>query len=210
MTITIALFELRQRLRRVSTYLYFLVLFALAFLFALIGGGAFNGASLDFGTGGKVFINSPFSLYNFISILSVFGVIITAAIAGQATYQDIDNNCTSFFYTMPINKRQYLTGRFLGSLFIQCFIFSGLAVGAWAGTHMPFLDPARLQPDRLIAYLMPYITTVLPNLVFVTVIFFALAALGRKMLPVYAGGVLLLIGYLLVGDLLANPTRSSW
>ena len=84
MTATIALFELRQRLRRISTYLYFLVLFALGFLFALIGGGAFPSVSLDFGTGGKVFINSPFSLNAIISFLSVFGVIITAAIAGQA------------------------------------------------------------------------------------------------------------------------------
>lgn len=81
MTFSIILFELRQRLRRVSTYLYFLVLFALGFLFALIGGGAFTSASLDFGTGGKVFINSPFSLNAIISFLSVFGVIITAAIA---------------------------------------------------------------------------------------------------------------------------------
>jgi ABC-2 type transport system permease protein len=210
MTGTIALFELRQRLRRVSTYLYFLVLFALGFLFALIGGGAFSSASLDFGTGGKVFINSPFSLNAIISFLSVFGVIITAAIAGQATYQDIDNNCTAFFYTLPISKRQYLAGRFLGSLAIQCFIFSGVAVGAWVGMHTPWLDPTRLGPERLLAYIQPYVTLVVPNVIFVSAIFFALAALGRKMLPVYAGGVLLLIGYLLVSDLLGDPTKSSW
>ncbi|HEV3039535.1 MAG TPA: ABC transporter permease [Candidatus Angelobacter sp.] len=209
MTITIALFELRQRLRRVSTYLYFFVLLAFAFLFMLIGGGAIPGVSLDFGTGGKVFVNSPYSLNTLISILNVFGVIITAALAGQATYQDIDNNCTAFFYTLPINKRQYLTGRFLGSVAVQCFIFAGIGVGAWLGSHMPFLDATRRGPDRLVAYIMPFVTIVLPNLIFVTAIFFALAAVGKKMLPVYAGGVLLFIGYLLVGDLLANPTRSS-
>ncbi|HEV2989257.1 MAG TPA: ABC-2 transporter permease, partial [Candidatus Angelobacter sp.] len=187
MTITIALFELRQRLRRVSTYLYFLVLLAFAFLFMLIGGGAIPGVSLDFGTGGKVFVNSPYSLSMLISLLNVFGMIIIAALAGQATYQDIDNNCTAFFYTLPITKRQYLTGRFLGSVAVQCFIFAGVAVGAWLGSHMPFLDATRRGPDRLIAYLMPYITVVLPNLIFVTAIFFCLAALGKKMLPVYAG-----------------------
>jgi hypothetical protein len=210
MIITIALFELRQRLRRVSTYLYFLVLFAFTFLFALISGGAFAKVSIDFGTGGKVFANSPFSLNILIAQLSVVGVIITAALAGQATYQDVDNNCTAFFYTLPISKRQYLIGRFLGSLFIQCFIYSGLAAGLWVGMHTPFLDPTRLGQERLIAYIQPYLTLVVPNLVFVTAIFFALAALSKKMLPVYAGGVLLLIGYLLVGDLLADPTKSSW
>src|SRR5205085_10721765 len=99
---------------------------------------------------------------------------------------------------------------FLGSFFIECFIFSGVAVGAWVGMHTPWLDPTRLGHERLIAYIQPYITLVVPNLIFVTTIFFALAALGRKMLPVYAGGVLLLIGYLLVSDLLGDPTKSSW
>lgn len=207
---SIAFFELRQRLRRVSTYLYFLVLFAFGFVFVMLGGGAFSSASLDFGTGGKVFINSPYSLATLISLLSVFGIILTAAIAGQATYQDIDSNCTSFFYTLPISKRQYLGGRFLGSLAVQCFIFLGVPVGAWVGMHMPFLDATRVGPERLIAYVIPYVTLVLPNVVFVTAIFFALAALSRKMTPVYAGGVLLLIGYLLVGDLLADPNKSQW
>ncbi len=207
---TIALFELRQRLRRVSTYLYFLVLFAFGFVFVMLGGGAFSSASLDFGTGGKVFINSPYSLATLISLLSVFGIILTAAIAGQATYQDIDSNCTAFFYTLPISKRQYLGGRFLGSLAVQCVIFLGVPMGAWIGMHMPFLDSTRVGPERPIAYVMPYLTLVLPNIVFVTTIFFALAALGRKMTPVYAGGVLLLIGYLLVGDLLADPNKSQW
>ena len=113
-----------------------------------------------------MFINSPYSLATLISLLSVFGIILTAAIAGQATYQDIDNNCTAFFYTLPISKRQYLSSRFRGSLAIQCFIFLGVPVGAWIGMHMPFLDSTRLGPERLIAYVIPYVILVLPNVVF--------------------------------------------
>ncbi len=40
-----------------------------------------------------------------------------------------------------------------------------------------------------------------PNLLFLTAIFFALAALGRKMLPVYVASVLVLMGYFAVGQL---------
>src|SRR5260370_14319003 len=74
---------------------------------------------------------------------------------------------------------------------------------------MPFLDSTKIGPDRSRAYFQPYLALVLPNLILLTAIFFCLAALGRKMLPVYAGSVLLLIGYLMVGALLSDPTRNA-
>ena len=45
------------------------------------------------------------------------------------------------------------------------------------------------------AYFQPYLINVWPNIIFLTAIFFALATLTRKMLPVYVASVILLIGY---------------
>ncbi|HEY6274290.1 MAG TPA: M1 family aminopeptidase [Terriglobales bacterium] len=204
---TILLFEVKQRLVRISTYMYFLILFAAGYIFAITVGGGFGSASVDFG--GKVFVNSPFGLAQFIPGVAMLGLIVTAALAGQATYQDIDNDCDSFFYTAPIRKIDYLAGRFLGSLLTQLIIFSGIGMGVWLGMRMPFLDEARIGPERFMSYLEPYLTLILPNLIFLTAIFFCLAALGRKMLPVYAGSALLLIGYLIVGSVLNDPTKSA-
>ena len=80
-----------------------------------MSGGAFSGASVEFGTGGKVLVNSPYALNSIITYISFFGIVITAAIAGQATYQDIDSNSAVFFYTAPITKFDYLGGRFLAA-----------------------------------------------------------------------------------------------
>jgi hypothetical protein len=41
MVLTIAGFEMRQRLRRLSTYIYFLVFCGLSYLFTLMSGGPF-------------------------------------------------------------------------------------------------------------------------------------------------------------------------
>ncbi|HZQ22319.1 MAG TPA: M1 family aminopeptidase [Terriglobales bacterium] len=204
MIATIAVFELRQRFRRISTYVYFLVFFALACLFACMTGGAIPGATVDFGTGGKVLLNSPYALNNIIVYVTFFGLVVTAALAGQATYQDVDNNSYFFFYTAPITKFEYLSGRFLGSLAVQFLIFLSVGIGTWVATHLPWIDPTRLGPQRIAAYLQPYFLLVLPNLIFLAAIFFALAALGRKMLPVYAGSVLLLIGYFVAQQLSNN------
>ena len=191
----IALFELQQRLRRISTYVYFVVFFGLGLLFALMSGGAFSQASVDFGTGGKILLNSPYALNGIITYICFFGIVITAAIAGQATYQDIDNRSAVFFYTAPITKLDYLGGRFLGAVALQVLIFSSVGLGAWIGTLTPWIDKTRIGPQLFAAYLQPYLINVWPNLIFLTAIFFALAALTRKMLPVYVVGVLVLIAY---------------
>ena len=208
MVLTIAGFEFRQRLRRVSTYIYFLVFGGLGCLFALMSGGAIPGATVDFGTGGKVLVNSPYALDLIITYITFFGVVVTAAIAGQATYQDVHSRSSDFFCTAPITKFDYLAGRFLGALAIQFVIFSGVGLGVWIATRMPWNDPARLGPQNFAAYLQPYLILVLPNLVLTTAIFFGLAVLGRKMLPVYAGSVILLIGYFVALQLSASVTAN--
>ena len=188
MTASILAFEFSRRLRRISTYVYFLVFFGLGFLFVLMSGGAFPDATVDFGTGGKVLVTSPFALNLIIMFVAFFGVIVVAAIAGQATYQDLDSNSTAFFYTAPITKFDYLAGRFLGALAVQVLIFTSVGLGAWVGTRMPWLDLARVGPQSFYAYFQPYLTMVIPNLIFISAIFFSLAALGKKMLPVYEIG----------------------
>jgi ABC-2 type transport system permease protein len=205
---TIASFEFRHRLRRISTYVYFLVFLLLGILFAAASGGAIPNATIEFGTGGKVFVNSPYALNNIISYVAFFGLVITAAIAGQATYQDTASNSTSFFYTSPITKFDYLAGRYLGALAIQLLIFSSVGIGAWIGVHLPWLDPTRVGANLMAAYFQPYFLLVIPNLILTSAIFFGLAALGRKMLPVYAGSVILLIGYFVAAQLSSSLTAS--
>ncbi|HUI85315.1 MAG TPA: M1 family aminopeptidase [Candidatus Binatia bacterium] len=200
MLAAIFLFDLQQRLRRISTWVYFVVFFFLAMLFTLMSGGAFASATVDFGTGGKVLITSPYALNAVITYICFFGIVITAAIAGQATYQDIDSRSTDFFYTAPISKLDYLGGRFVAAIAVQVLIFSSVGLGAWLGTLTPWLDKTRLGPQMVAAYFQPYLINVLPNLVFLTAIFFALATLSRKMLPVYVAGVLVLIGYFAVAQ----------
>ena len=69
---------------------------------------------------------------------------------------------------------------------------------------MPFVDDKLIGPNRAMAYLGPYLLLVLPNLLVLAPVFFALGALTRKMRAVYVTGVVLLIGYVLAGTLSAK------
>jgi len=199
----IASFEFRSRLKLVSTWVYFAIFLALSLLWMAAAGGLFKDANIVFGSG-KVAINSPFALMQTVSVLGMFGMIVMGAITGRAVQQDFEYRTQSFFFTAPIGKLQYLGGRFAGALGVVLVVFASIGLGALIATALPGMDAERLGPNRAAAYLLPYVFVLLPNALLIGGVFFALAATTRKMLPVYVGSVLVLIGWMLSQQLLRD------
>ncbi len=197
------LFELRYHLRRLSTYVYFGLFFIIGFLAMNAAGGAFSSVSVG-GGGGNTNANAPSVLHGLITILSYFGIIITSAIAGNAVYRDYEYNTHSLFYTKPISKAGYLGGRFAGSLVVLWLIFTSIGLGMMLGSFMPWLDHERFGPFSLMAYVQPYLTSLLPNLVFTGALFFALATLTRNIFINYVTSIVFLLGYLVAVNLISN------
>lgn len=206
--LAIAAFEFRSRLKLISSWVYFAIFFALALLWMAAAGGLFAGAQVSFGSG-KVYINSPFALMQTVVFIGLFGVSVMAAIMGRAVQQDFEYRAQHFFFTSPITKTQYLGGRFLGALGVVLVVFSGIAFGCLVGSFLPGMDPERVGPNRLLDYVLPYLYVLLPNAILIGGIFFGLAATTRKMLPVYIGSVLVLIGWLLAQQLIRDIDNKS-
>jgi ABC-2 type transport system permease protein len=206
--LTIAAFEFRTRTKRISTWVYFAIFFALAMLWVAAAGGAIQGAIVSFGSG-KIWINSPYALAQTVSYLGMIALTVIAAVMGRAVQQDFEYRTEHFFFTAPIRKIDYLGGRFLGALAVLIVVMSSIAFGGAAGLFLPGIDPDRVGLFRLLAYAMPYLTMVLPNLIVLGGIFFCMAALTRRMLPVYIGSVLLLIGYLAAQGLLRDMDNKT-
>lgn len=123
-------FELRFRLKSLSTYVYFCLYFLLSFMAI---------AAEDFiSTGnGKQLLNGPYSTTILYSLLSLFGVMIMAGIFGPAILRDFQRDTVQILFTKPITKFAYLGGRWAGS-FVACVLaFSGMVFGEWAGSYAP-------------------------------------------------------------------------
>ncbi|MGZ3182591.1 MAG: ABC transporter permease/M1 family aminopeptidase [Telluria sp.] len=195
----IARFEARQRLHLLSTWVYFGMFFALAMLWMAAAGGVFKEAYVTFG--GRILINSPRSIALTVAFLGSLGVIVTAAMMGRSVQQDFEYDMHHFFFTAPIRKADYLGGRFLGALATLAIVFASIPLGAWMGTFIPGVDPERVGAVTPAMYLLPYLHTALPNLFIFGAIFFVLAALTRRMLPVYVASVVMLIGYIVAPTL---------
>jgi ABC-type transport system involved in multi-copper enzyme maturation permease subunit len=193
-------FEVRYYLRRVSTWVYFAIFFALATLLMAIGGGMWEDAALSFGgAGGNIKVNSPYALAQITAFVNLFGTIVTAAILGNSVYRDYEAVIHPLFFTSPISRFAYLGGRFAGALLVAALVLASIPLGLMLGSALPGLDAERFQAFRLAAYLQPYLVVVLPTVLFTGALFFALAARTRQMLPNYIGGVVLVFGYILAG-----------
>ena len=201
--LTIAGFEFRTRLKRISTWVYFVVFFALAMLWVAAAGGLIPGAIVAFGSG-KIFINSPYAIGITVAFLGMAGLTVIAAVMGRSVQQDFEARAEHFFFTAPIRKWQYLGGRFAGAFAVLLVVLSSIAFGNIAGLLLPGMDPERVGPFRIAAYLVPFGTLVIPNLLVLGGVFFVLAALTRRMMPVYIGSILCLIGFLAAQGLLRD------
>ncbi len=199
----IALFEIKTRLTRISTWVYFGLFLCISFLWIAAAAGLFKDANISFGSA-KIFANSPFALATTVWVLGMFGLIIIATIMGRAVQSDFEYRTHHFLFTAPITKFQYLGGRFLGAFVIVLAIFSSIGIGAFLATFIPGLDENRLGPNTLTAYLWPYALILLPNVLLIGGVFFMIATLTRKMLPVYVGSILLLLGYLIALQLIRD------
>ena len=201
MTGAVVGFELRCRARAISTYVYFFLFAGLGCLIMAAGAGGIEGASVSFGGGGKVMVNSPYAIANLTGLLSLFGFLVISAVMGRAAYRDFECRIDPLIFTSRLGKAAYLGGRFVAAAAVLVFVFAGIGIGLWVGTLMPGLDRARLGANHVGAYLAPYWSIVIPNVFILGALFFSVAALSRRILPVYMIGVVTLAGYLVASTI---------
>ncbi len=209
MHVDVLLFELRRRLRQPSTYVYFSIFAFFGFMGiwrASVGHGLLAG--LTQAGRGNIEADAPYALYHFIAILSTFGVLIVATWFGDAAGRDYRDGMYHLIFSYPIGKLRYLGGRFAGALVPVFIVFSGLGLGGLIAAYSPLVAPEGIGEVRGMAFVEPYLVVVLPNLLFTGALFFSLALLGRRFLPVWAG----LAGFvvLIVVALGLEKTGGKW
>ncbi|MFT5250351.1 MAG: ABC-2 type transport system permease protein [bacterium] len=182
-------FELKYRVKRADTYLFFVFLL----LFSMYGVDfVFN--EMDFSLVKK---NSPFIVAKTMAAITGFCMIIASMIMGVSILRDFEYNIESLMFSNPIKKRDYLLGRFLGSFTVLLFVFSGILFGMILGEYMPWHQPDHLQPFNLFTYVKSFVIVTLPILFFGACLFFITGALTRKLMVVYTQGIFIFVIFML-------------
>ncbi|MBI9036220.1 MAG: hypothetical protein JEZ03_17305 [Bacteroidales bacterium] len=203
MILQIINFEIRTALQTKLTYIYFAILFTLAFLFMNAIGGAFSGFQIQV-AGDNIKINSPMVIDLVLSFFSLLGIFITAGIISNIIYKDFKYDSLSLTFTTQVSKFDFLIGRFTAAIIINLLVFLAPALGIILGTYMPYLNQDLFGEFIPMAYINTYLTRILPNLFFVSAVFFTLTLLLRNIVVNWFVIIILYVLYALGGRMLSD------
>src|SRR5688500_19813484 len=187
-------FEIEYRLRRPYTWILFAVFVAVACLMAM---GLLVGEAER---AGDLHANAP-SLIGLATLLvSMLGLVISAAFFSEAALRDHDTRMFPLFATSPLTKTEYLAGRFSGTLLVNVLFVSIVPLMLMLLMRPPFVKGELLGPFRAAAYVQPAIVLLLPNVLFTGALLFAVGVLTRRALAVFATAAFVFLGALLLEE----------
>ena len=174
-------FEFVYQARRVRTWLYFAVLFAVAYLLMRTA-GAEMASSIP---------HSPLPRRHFLA--GLLWILMAPAVAGSAAARDVQTRMHPLVYTTPISKADYLGGRFLAAFVLNALILLAVPLGMLAALFLPGVEPEIVGPFPPAVYLSAYGVLALPTAFTFTAVQFSLAALKRRAVVSYLGSVLFFV-----------------
>ena len=173
-------FEFVYQARRVRTWLYFAVLFVVAYQLKRTGGG-------------DVLVISPYDIAQDTVLTGLLWVLMAPAVAGSAAARDVQTRMHPLIYAAPISKADYLGGRFLAAFVLNAVILLAVPLGILAALYLPGREPELVGPFRPAVYLTSYGVLALPTAFTFTAVQFSLAALKRRAIVSYLGTVLFFV-----------------
>ncbi len=202
-------FELQYRIRKISTYIYFLLFAAIGFM--AIWRGSHGGGILTnivMAGIGEINTNAPYALFYLITVITNYSLFVIAGYFGAAAIHEYKHNTQSLYFSYPISKFNYLSGRFAASFVISLFIVLGITFGAILASLSPFVLVEKMAPINLFVYLQPYLVSVIPNILIIGAISFSISLLTRKFFQVYTAVVAFVILYLIGSNLYVSMNSS--
>lgn len=201
MLVRIAQFELLYRARQPLTYLSFLLLVVVGLL------------AVDFlhdGSGQRLLLDESVTIARAMSLLSACFMVVASATVGEAVLRDYQHRMAPFFFTMPVSKIAFWTGRWLGAMLVALLLFAGLVLGLGLAQLLPWRERADMIGAGVWPYLLGYVLVLAPNVVLVGTVGFVAGALWRKPLVVYGAGIVLFMLYLVATVLVQQTGQSTW
>lgn len=180
-------YEIGHRVRSASTWAYGLILFLLAVWMYLATADGASSAALA---------NAPERLAGAAVLPGMFGMLISAALFGDAALRDVQAGMDPLLYATPVRKLEYLGGRFLAALSVNAILLLAIMAGAVVSTALVGASDAEaVGPFRAAAYAQAYLLFLLPNVVVVGAVQFTIGMLTRQIVPVFLATIGLFIGY---------------
>ncbi len=199
---TFFLSEIKFALRQPMIYL-FLGLITLLVFGATVSDNVQIGGSV-----GNVFRNSPHIITIYVTIMTIFGLLMATAFFNNAALKDYNNNFNEILFSTPLSKAGYYFGRFFGALILSTIpmlgVYLGLILGSFVAPAMGWVDADRFGPFFLETFVNNYFLFILPNMFFAGTIIFVMANKWKSTVISFVGSLVIIIGYIVSGTLMSD------
>lgn len=197
------IFEIKYWLRQPMMYIFFfinaLMIFGATYSDSITVGGSF----------GNIHKNAPFVIQTYYSIMSLITLLMTTAFVLASTIRDFSYNTYQIIFTTPVNRLQYLIGKFLGAITVSVIPLLGISAGVIIGCMMPDMEPEKVGPFILNAHLASIWQLAIPNTFFSGAVVFMIAALTRNTIAAFVGSLILLLATGIAGEF-AEDLDKEW
>ena len=207
MFFTFLKFELKSWLRAPMPWI-FLFIFALLTFFATVSNQIQIGGSF-----GNIWKNAPYVTQNWYGVFSILSLLLITAFFNTAAIRDFENNTAQIVFASPVQKAGYFFGHFTGALLICLVPMLGISLGMWIGVGVNYfthwIDLERFGPFEIQSHINSYLVLVIPNMIFAGCILFTVAALTRSTMYSFISAMVLLVGYIVAGNLMRDIENES-
>src|SRR5687768_14349371 len=191
-------FEWRYHTRQMSFAASALLFLVFGFAMTAAGFGPANAA-----------VNSPYSVMQTVGVISLLSLFVLAVFCANAIVRDSEYRMEEIVFSTAVEKASFLGGRFSGAFLAAASAFAFSLVGMITALFAAGHDPSRVAALRISSYLWALVVLALPNLLFATVVIFAISALTRSLLAGSVGAVLIYVIYLAVAAFTNSPLMAS-
>lgn len=194
-----ARFEVRYHLRQPVFY---------GLLLLMAAQGAASGVAIyDQLADRRLLTTAPVLFYVAFSSVGPLLVAAVALLTGQTLLRDRDHRVGTYLYALPIGSRAYFSGQFLGMLAVAALL--GLAYTAGLLT-LPLWTNAPVGPWPVLALFGGFVSLLLPNLLVVVCLTFALTALLRHIAGAYTALLVLTLAAALLQVSYTSVVSLDW
>jgi len=199
--------ELFTGLKRPMIYIFM-------FIVALLVFGAVVSDNVRIGgIVGDVKKNAPFIVAQWVSILSIFGMLFAAAFFNNAALRDHKFGFYEILFSTPINKAGYFFGRFIGAWLLSSMVMLGIYIafilGPIIGPAMHWIGPERMGATPWEAFANTFLLIVLPNMFLAGSLIFALATRFKSTMISFLGALFIILTYTVTASLIRDFDSQS-
>ena len=157
----------------------------------------------------NVYANSPYVVTQSMGLISLLCVFVLTVFCANAALRDVEHGFTELVFSTPVSKPDYLLGRFLGALAAGVSVMVVAMIVMMLMPVYATVDAARIGPVRTGAYVWAMLIIVIPNLMLICALLFAVAVTTRSTLATYVGAVAIYALYLVCSLLVDSPLMAG-